>query len=238
MKFYFTTDFVPKSRVRGWLHALMLITSPFWVLLFHNIAQPISAYLIIWIWTIASIAIMLISSCLYHIPLHSSKAVCEVYRKMDMIAVLHAMFANITPTLLYYDLTYHIWVYAIAMVCTVWGVWRNQGREAMILGSIGALSITLVTIPELLWLIHERFRTDPLLMLPPITGTIVLFGIVILYIWSDNDKSVDAPYSRPLVIATHDIIHFLSLILIFNLGCYNSYILRDNMMTAAMNIRT
>lgn len=228
MRFYFQHDSVPKSIIRGWMHALMLLCCPFWLSGFFVIAQPLNVHQYTWVWVIGSIVLMLVSSCFYHIPVHPTRQVCDIYRKLDMMAVLHAIFANIVPTLLYYDLSHHIWFYSLALGCTIFGIWRNQGRKAIIGGSLLALLVTICTIPELLYLIHQRFHTDPLLLLPPVTGTLVLLGIFVLYVWHDGDKSSDAPYSRPLVIATHDIIHFLSLILILNLGCYNSYILRDS----------
>lgn len=216
---------IPKSIVRGWLHLVMLLISPIWVHGFWSLANLAKPCEHVWLWSVSvgSIILLLSSSTWYHFPTHSSEKMCDHVKKIDMIMVALSMYINVVPTLMFYDLFPQIVIYGIAVLAILTGVILGNARNSMITSSVLSLVYTIIdTVPSLIFR-SGNISAHPLLLLPLITGTLVMAGIAVLYIWSDNDQS--GTVGKPLIIATHDVIHFLSLLVVLNLGYYNSYLL-------------
>lgn len=139
---------------------------------------------------------------------------------MMMVGV--CLFINLLPTLLYFQLYAGIVVYVLGLFVLVACVILKRGRHGMIASSVCCLFYTIFwVIPGILQRMNSQ---HPLIILPLGTLLLLLVGIAVLYIWGDEDRLVESKRQGPCL-ATHDVIHYLSVLIIFELGYYNSYLL-------------
>jgi hypothetical protein len=124
-----------------------------------------------------------------------------------------------------------VFVYFLLCVYICIGIFFFNPRKTMMIGSVSGIGFTLFqTAPELCRCFNDSSRVfnfehhhHHISFLPIATITIIMGGIAMLYVFNDGDLPPKG--KKSLVLATHDIIHFLSLIVILNLCYYNCFLL-------------
>lgn len=225
----------PKPHLRGWIPFFLLGISPLWLLFFWNLSrlewklenmvQHTVPYLL-WCLSMGSTFLLFLSSTIFHYRTHPNTLQFEWVRRLDMTSIGLALFSNILPTLIYCNQYVIVILYGAYLVYSFFAFsYFKNPRKTMIFLLVGSILILLLTfwlvVPQLL----QQFdmKVHPLLPLPILTCFIILFGIGFLYVFGDQDLPRDP--KEPLLYGTHDMIHYLSLIMALNMGYYNSFII-------------
>jgi len=239
-RLYYKGAPIRKSLVRGYLHLAALLLSPVWFLYFWHLfpiksCETTSRWIFLdlfvlspkWLWCIVQISIvcMLLTSTWYHLVCHKNSQQCEIARRLDMIMVNFAITLNFMPQLMFCGMHLEIVLYLLLWMYLVLGITFLNPRNTMVIGSGIQLLFSLFhSAPELGRCFANQIVAQPhVYYLPVVTVTILGCGIIVLYIFSDND--IPPKGRKELVIGTHDMIHFLSLVVIVNLCYYNGSIL-------------
>lgn len=204
-----------KSLLRGYAHKIVLLLSPLWLYMsFPTFSGFSLCHLMLYVLSSGSFFVMFLGSTIYHHFQHASYDQFLFWQKFDTCWVALATLCNIIPTLVFYRMYWNLLIYFVMACLALRAFTYGNVRDGLLwYGSIFLLYSICFTLPDVARNIDQLF-------LCPLISHLILFVIgFVLYIFPDNDMSKEG---KRLIVATHDLIHLISIAYFLNFIYFNS----------------
>lgn len=226
-----------KPLLRGLLHKLALLTSPFWLLqLSPRVVDQCSISYSVLCW--GSFWVMFLSSSFYH-HFKRSQRQHEQVKAIDMTVVAATVLCNMTPTLVYLKLWNDLLVYCAIMGVIAWVLLSSVSGTSVHVKTLFCGMVALVLIYSICFVIPHVARGLPgtswkgQTMQPLVAQLLIFLATLALFVFSDEDRFSTRARSRQVcgirvaLAGTHDILHLMSLLYFWNFAYWNYWVIND-----------